>query len=380
MHTITDVFVRNVKPTDKQVYYWDSNLRGFGLRVNPKGAKAFIVLIGSGNRKTLGRYPHLSLADARSEAKRLLAEKTLGKLNRVRVPFKTAKKLFIEHAQQTTKEKTAYEYERILDAHYDFKGSVGDITAHDVVSNLNKLNSTPSEKHHAFAVGRIFFNWCRGQRYIDRSPIENILVPGRPEPRERVLSDLEFIKILNTATGTSKAYHRIVMLLILTAQRRAQIANLQWDWVKEDRFNFPASIMKGGKEHHLPLQEATKLILDRCPHFNDSPYIFPSMRDKGTVFNGWSKCKKQFDTDCGVSDWTLHDLRRTFATKAPTLGISQVVTEHILNHISGGAQSQIARVYNRYDYFDEMSDALLDWQTYVCEQIDVTDKLTEPGP
>ena len=78
--TLTDITIRKLQPPEKgQVTVWDS-LPGFGIRVSQGGTKSFIVLLGSGNRHTIGRFPTISLSDARDEAKRLLAERTLAQL------------------------------------------------------------------------------------------------------------------------------------------------------------------------------------------------------------------------------------------------------------------------------------------------------------
>ena len=58
--------------------YWDSNTKGLGLRVSQGGAKTFIVLVGSGKRHKIGRYPDVTLQAARVEAKRTLGEVALG--------------------------------------------------------------------------------------------------------------------------------------------------------------------------------------------------------------------------------------------------------------------------------------------------------------
>ena len=67
----TDAYIRNLKPSDARYDVYDANLAGFGLRVSPTGTKSWIVLSRNQNRKTratLGRYPQLSLADARQRA------------------------------------------------------------------------------------------------------------------------------------------------------------------------------------------------------------------------------------------------------------------------------------------------------------------------
>jgi integrase len=67
------------------------------------------------------------------------------------------------------------------------------------------------------------------------------------------------------------------------------------------------------------------------------------------------------DTACGVSDWTLHDLRRTFATNMAALGVRIEVTEKLLNHISGSFGG-IVGVYQRHAYMDEMRTAVAAWE------------------
>jgi mRNA-degrading endonuclease toxin of MazEF toxin-antitoxin module len=78
---LTDVAVKSLKPPPEgQVTYWDETLPSFGVRVSQGGTKSFVLVYGEARtRQTLGRYPIISLADARTEAKRILAELTTGK-------------------------------------------------------------------------------------------------------------------------------------------------------------------------------------------------------------------------------------------------------------------------------------------------------------
>ena len=96
-------------------------------------------------------------------------------------------------------------------------------------------------------------------------------------------------------------------------------------------------------------------------------YLFPASRATSrtgkptTVFNGWGKCKEEFDRACGVTGWTLHDLRRTFATNLAALGIAPHVVERLLNH-SSGTISGVAAIYNKFQYMDEMRAAIALWE------------------
>lgn len=346
---------------------WDASLNRFGLRISQGGTKSFIVLIESGRRQTIGRFPQISLAEARSAAKILLAEQVLGRLRPSHKAFDDAKEEFLADCAAKNRPQTIYSYTRLLKIHYPFgRKALSDVSPRDVVKRMNAIRGKPSEKHHAYVAGKVFFNWCATQHYIDRSPMERVATPPLPRPRERVLTPDELVRVYQAAMSGATPYHRIVALLILTGQRRGEIAGLQWDWIKDDHIKFPSTVTKNKRPHTIPLLGNARSIIESCPVFDDSPYLFPaarSMNPRTTVFNGWSKAKAQFDQESEVYGWTLHDLRRTFATGLAQLGVTQTVTEKLLNHVSGGSQSPIAQVYNRHQYQAEMKGALQQWES-----------------
>jgi integrase len=87
-----------------------------------------------------------------------------------------------------------------------------------------------------------------------------------------------------------------------------------------------------------------------------SELLFPS--EAGTPFSAWSKNKRKFNAMCGVSDWTLHDLRRTFATNLARWEITSPETiDRLLNHVSG-AQNKVSKLYHRWRYLPQMKAAL----------------------
>jgi hypothetical protein len=85
------------------------------------------------------------------------------------------------------------------------------------------------------------------------------------------------------------------------------------------------------------------------------------------VVNGWSNLKRTFDKSVHrAAPWTLHHLRRTFATNLAALGTPIYVTEKLLNHISGSVFG-VAAIYNRHGYMDEMRAAIADWEKRLAE-------------
>jgi integrase len=324
-----------------------------------------VVLVASGRPATIGRYPAWSLAAARAEAKKRLAHKTLGKITPTHTAFDDAKSQFLALCETRNRPRTVSDYRRLL-KHYPFgRQSVADITPRQILQQLAPL--PPSEKHHAYAAAKIFFRHCVQHHLIDRTPMENMasVPPGRP--RTRVLAEHELRAVYRTARAGTSTFHAIVAILVLTGQRRGEIARLEWDWIGSDMITFPASVTKNGREHAFPYGESTAAILAAVPRLSDT-YVFPAARHRTartTVFNGWGTPKARFDRECGITGWTLHDLRRTYSTIHAQLGTPQIVVEKLLNHVSGGSLSPIAQVYNVHRYEAEMREAALTFERWL---------------
>ncbi|MGH7090708.1 MAG: Arm DNA-binding domain-containing protein [Stellaceae bacterium] len=135
MPRLSDFAIRAAKPTASSFTLWDDNLKGFGLRVYPGGAKTFIVLIGPGRRQSIGRYPLLSLADARTEGRRILAERTLGKVRPSYHAFDDARDAFVKECEARLRPLTVKLYRRHLSVHFPFgRKSIGDIAPREIVT------------------------------------------------------------------------------------------------------------------------------------------------------------------------------------------------------------------------------------------------------
>jgi integrase len=359
---LTDISIRNLPcPLKGQKTYTDATVPGFGCRVSQGGTRSFVVQYGV-NRQlvTIGRYPIISLADARTEAKRILAEKVLGKHRPEAIRYDAALKLFLLAVQQKNKPRTYADYTRVLNKHFNFgKTRLADISSADINRKLDRLVLTPSEHGHALNTIKIFFNWALRKRYVDHSPCRGMQA-AKGRARSRVLTDAELAAVWKTAVQTGYPFGDICRLLILTGARRGEIAHLQWSYVNGDTITLPPAIVKNNREHTFPIGAMAREILDGLPS-TESPYLFPAARGE-RVFKGWAKCKARLDTLSGVHDWVLHDLRRTMSTKMAEMGIAPHVIERLINHVSGGTLSPIAAVYNRATYMPEMRHAVTAWE------------------
>ena len=344
MHaTLTEIALRAAKPErGRAVTIWDGALKHFGVRVSPGGTKSFVVLLGSGRRHAIGRYPTISLAEARMKAKQLLAERTLGRFQTKNITWDVAVEQYLAVCESSVRAHTSKEYRRCLKAYFGFGSTrLSDITKADIARKLDKLHSIPSQQRHALIYARMFFKWAQDLDYVVRNPCVSATAP-KYVPRSRVLTDDELRRVW-IASDQCGTFGDIVKLLILTGQRRGETAALEAEWIGTDTITLPKGATKNGREHTFPIGPMTASILAKRA---TSGGLFLA-RWRENKFSGWSTSKAVLDKLCGVAGWTLHDLRRTFATILAALGTPIHVTERFLNHVSG-THSGIVAVYQRH--------------------------------
>jgi len=320
------------------------------------------VMVGRERRLiTFSRYPDVSLKDARTEAKKLLQ---IPETNEPQSPtLEAAVSLFLTDRERRIRERTYQDYKRLLNRHCaPIKSKLlSDLVTDDYLKVIDGLKSVPSEQAHAFVAIKTMLRFLVGRGLLGSSPLEYVQGPRKPPSRERVLSDEELKKILLTSFSERSVFGNIVLLCVFTGLRRTEAAQLRWEWVdtKEKTITLPGEITKNKREHHFPYGRAVAELFSCIP--TKAGYLFPGRDSNGQFFNGWSRSKTQFDAKCGVNKWSLHDIRRSFATNLAALGVAVHVTERLLNHASG-TLSGVAGIYNRYSYFPEMKDAISRWE------------------
>lgn len=322
---------------------WDTVTRGFGLRVG-KQSKTFIVLIGEGRRQTIGRYPTWALAKAREEAKRILAEKELGQVKPTFKAWDEAKEEYLVDCKAKNKESTYRGYKWRLDNRLPFKRTnIADLKPRDILAKLRAIPA-PMEKRYTFIVARSFFNWCVANHYLDASPMARLEPPPKGPSRERVLTQDELKAVWEACPDD--AYGNIVRLLILTGQRRGEIEHIS---LEGDLATIPGQYTKNGKTHTFPVGPMAQERLA-----------------KPRKWGGWGKSKSRLDEACGVTDWSIHDLRRTFSSLHAEIGTPPHITERLINHITGTV-SGVAAVYNRYQYISEMRLSQASYESHLAQ-------------
>jgi integrase len=187
--------------------------------------------------------------------------------------------------------------------------------------------------------------------------------------RDRVLTDAE-LKTIWKACPDSE-FGAIIQLLILTGQRESEIGGLSWNEIHDEQIILPAERTKNKRTHVLPLSDPAKAILSK---FRDEQRSHVFGLADATGFNGWGYAKRTLDARIAegakpLAHWTLHDLRRTVATRMAELGVQPHIIEAVLNHV-GGHKGGIAGVYNRATYDKEKREALNLWAEHVMALVD----------
>ena len=351
---LNDIVVRRLA-SDRQQTFWDASLQGFGIRVTARGKKTWTLMMGRERRRiTLGHYPKMSLAEARRKAHTYADAPT--------VTFADAMQSFMRlHHEQNNRRTTINEKRRTLSKFFLRPWGhrkLDTITKGDILVIIDAIEK-PSIAISAYVAIRTFFTWATRRDLLQINPAATLVRPAKARSRDRVLSEEELSIVWKAASATNEILSRIIKLLILTGQRRNEITTLRRSWIRHGTITFPADVCKNGHEHTIPATAEVAALLDSAL---GSDLLFPVPR--GGQFRAWGPCVDRFRDECGIAHWTLHDLRRTFATIHARIGTPPHVIERILNHQTG-TLSAIAKVYNRYSYLDEMREAMLHYEREV---------------
>ncbi|MBA3517159.1 MAG: site-specific integrase [Rhizobiales bacterium] len=365
----------------KDVVFWDDSLPGFGVKVTPKGKKVFIALYrtgGAGSRLrkyTIGPYGRITLHGARAEAQKVFAAKLDGR-DPATEKREGKRRLTIDRVEQVVDAydrqrlaatRSRKEIRQLLDREVvsAWRGrSVHEITKRDVMALIGAVEGrgTPYAANKLTKVLRAFLRWCVGRGILERSPADGIALPFKEKARERTLNDDELASILAAARQIGSPYGGIVELLALTGQRREEVAQLTWGEIDlfGKTWTLGSARTKNGRAHLVHLSEPALDLLQADPRLGS--FVFTST---GRVpFQNFTSMKLRLDTLSGVSNWRLHDLRRTVVSGMAALGVAPHVADRILNHV-GGTIGGVAAVYQRHEFLAERKAALDLWGAHV---------------
>jgi integrase len=362
---ITKQFVDKLpSPETGQVFYRDPVLKGFAVRVTAGSSKAFILekrIDGKVKRITLGRYPEITVEQARKKAQEFLGEIATGtnpitKRQRHKVQSMTLWDVWLDYkaTKCDLKPRTYTQYE------YYFNGELSDwktkpfasINRDMVVKRHNQLKErlSPSFANNVMRVLSALHRFAQVQ-YEDDSG--NSLFPANPvvritqlkgwakEPRRQTIlkqhqlptwyaaiKELKF----NTGAANDHVAADYFLFLLLSGLRRNEAATLTWNNIdfQEKTFHIPDT--KNNTALTLPMSDVIEAILKYRLRFKTQDYVFSSR--KAGYFANPKGAIERLRADSGI-EVTMHDLRRTFITAAESLDISMLAIKQLVNHKSG---------------------------------------------
>jgi integrase len=371
---LTDKTIQHLKPpTDGQLEVFDLAYPGLALRIGHGGAKAFVLFYNSSGklkRETLGRWPAVSLADARDAWRKTRELIGKGEDPSSRDGAKSSAMLFevvveewLKRDQAKNRASSLYQVTRAVenDLLPLWRGKrVDAIGKCDIIALLDKISDrgAPLMASRTQAHVRRFFRWCIERDILKADPTTALPRVSNGKSRERVLTDDELAKIWRTAEGP---FGTMTRLLMLTGARREEITQLRWAEIDGDTITLEGDRTKTGAPHIIPLSTPAKALLDGTPRLGE--FVFTT--DGRKPIAGWNRRKAVIDAASGVTDWRIHDLRRTVATGMQKLGITLQTVESVLGHVSG-SRGGIVGVYQRHDYAAEKRTALEAWGEHVA--------------
>jgi integrase len=344
---------------------YDTEVKGFGLRVTKGGARSFILnyrVHGVERRYTIGSFPDWGVSAAREEAKRLKrlvdqGRDPMGERHEDRAAPTVNELLdryLVEHAPRK-RERSRQEDEslirqwirpdlgnkRVADLrHVDVERLHRKITAHGTPTRANRTAALLSK---AFSLA------VRWEMRPD-NPAKGI-ERNTEEKRNRYLAGDELRRLTEAlSVYPNQGAANAIRLLLLTGARRGEVLGASWDQfnLEDGVWTKPASFTKQNKLHRVPLSAPARLVLAEMRAAADRraaetnrqppPFLFPAQRRARGARQGpghMVEVKGAWRAICelaGLSGVRVHDLRHTYASILASAGLSLPIIGSLLGH------------------------------------------------
>lgn len=349
--------IASLFPGNRDRFYWDESLPGFGVRVKPSGIKTFVLQYrnasGSSRRLTLGRVGVITLDQARKEAQRNKGLIGFGQdpaQNKAEARVgetlaDLASRYMSEHCEGRCKPSTLAAHRWLLEKFILPRlrtQKVKDIKQEDVARLHQSLRTTPYNANRVLGLLRAMFNKAEEWGALPKhgNPAESVS-PFTERKRQRFLSPDEFNRLYLSVDelerlgviGTYQA--AAIRLLSLTGCRLSEILTLEWKDIDLGNQRLLLSHHKTDRQgaKMIPLNSSAQKIVSEIPVCAGNPFVIIGRDGTGHLINlqkPWNRVRQH----AGLSDVRIHDLRHSFASAAVSAGISLPIIGGLLGHSS----------------------------------------------
>jgi integrase len=356
---------------DHDVFIWDDELRGFGLRVWPSGLKTYVVQYRTGGRgsqarrRVIGRHGVLTPDQARDRARRLLTQVADGNdpaairdQGREAINVAELADLYLAEgpAEKPNKKASSWGTDR-SNVERHIKPLIGRKTARallqndvakfqaDVAAGKSKADVKTKKRGRAIvdggrgtaarslAVLGAMLQFAVKRKLIPENPAKGVPLL-KAKPKERFLSDAEVatladaIAAMEAEAKLSRSAAAAIRLLLLTGCRKSEILGLRWEWVDVERGCLRLPDSKTGAKT-VPLASAALELLSGLPC--RGPFVLPAGKGKGH-YTGLQKNWERVRARAGLDGVRVHDLRHSFASFAVAGGDTLYMVGKVLGH------------------------------------------------
>lgn len=367
MARLTDARVQAIKPpASGQEEHPDELVTGLRLRVGAGGRKAWIVRARIGKKvvnKTIGAYPLMDLGKARAEARAVLENlDTAGGVDKPKRTMQALVDFWVEKVAKSNNSSWKSQKRRLEIHVLPTLGTrdLEDIKRADVRDLIDGIEGKVAP-NQALAILRTVLRFAVAREWLETSPAEGLAKPNEETPRDRYLDMEEVKRVWLGSDLLGYPFGGFVRMLLLTGQRRTEVAGMRWADVDEKARTWiiPSEVTKSDRAQLVPLSSGAMDILKAAPRLGE--HVFTT--DGENPISGFAKAKARLDGFLKVKGgelgrWTFHDLRRTGATHMVRLGVPETVVGRVLNHAPQGVT---AKVYALHSYEAEKRDALERW-------------------
>jgi integrase len=242
------------------------------------------------------------------------------------------------------------------------------LTPASVRRMLAAHGAQPSAARARFGALSRFLDWALDDERITVNPCARISRAGRPKPppaRATYLTPAELAQLWRAAETLLPVTRDFARFLIAIPCRRGEATAL--DWRQLDlagaAWSQPGKLTKNGDPHRLHLHPLALALLQRRHAEAGTPaagLVFPAPRSGG-LLTTWRDAKDELTTLSGVSGWTWHDMRRSFASALGEAGIHEAVADAVLNHRQAATRGGVLGVYQRAARWPEQCAAMVRW-------------------